>query len=220
MTSVPTYTVRNHDQGTVIDQYSNQVSAIANAKDLLSRAPAGEECTFTVMNEDGYLIASITNRRIMGIFKKQEWSGAKKDHAMTVAEQGFDATSLILRLPRSELVKLEDDDESTDRIGTEVISWDGPYVVNLVDSILDFFGIEDLNEITDEALQYAREAFPPIKQVEEVIQVVLDIRVKRFENISFERVAQGLKYQVSPETPGVTVSSVEFQMAGLKNANR
>lgn len=94
---------------------------------------------------------------IEGEFTKQTWVG---DTAMTLGVETFDATHHVLNMALEDIHGLVDHDYSSDGIGQSHVEWDGPFEVSIVESITGFFGIEDLQEITEDMLQEARSRLP------------------------------------------------------------
>lgn len=139
--------------GGFYGQKSDLASAIDLAEVLLGGAT--EETTFTVESASGHLMAALTNRRITGLFTKQAWGGKKNKTAMFVSNEEFDATDHILSMQLEKLVEVKDDDQTSDKIGESHIKWDGPFRVEIEESICSYFGVDDVTQITKEALEFA-----------------------------------------------------------------
>ncbi|ART57226.1 hypothetical protein CBP36_20175 (plasmid) [Acidovorax carolinensis] len=116
----------------MIDVVDSEAVAVSDCPDLSQR------------NED--------TKRILGVFTKQVWGGRKGNDAIFVAEESFDATDAVLKLPHAAFIELQDNHESTDEIGRSVVDWCGPCEVCCVDSILEFFGVDSLEDVTPEML--------------------------------------------------------------------
>jgi hypothetical protein len=71
----------------------------------------------------------------------------------------------VLQLEHEQIKALEDCDESTDLLGLAHIRWDGPFSVRVVGSVCEFFGIEELGELTQEVLEFARKRWNPRPRV-------------------------------------------------------
>lgn len=109
------------------------------------------DVTLTVEIEGtGVPVFSFSNRRIMGDFTKQRWGGHKGNDAIECGEDRFDATIHILSMPYEQVIAIKDDHDSSDQIGQAHVDWHGPYRVDLVDSMCDFFGVSKLAEISRE----------------------------------------------------------------------
>lgn len=181
------------------------------ALQVLRGRASGEAATFTVENKDGYLLASVTNRRIVGTFQRQRWSGPKQDLAIPEGEkEDFDATDAVLLLSLEELQRLADHDTSSDALGLRFIRWDGPCEVAVVEAICDYFGVGELSDITEEALAFARQEANPQPPVEEVVTLSIRVKIRRMPTASQEDFVNNLEYFVESCTPGVRVLTTEI----------
>jgi hypothetical protein len=183
--------------------------AISAAEEFLGGLSVYEISTFTVRDSSNNMrvLASVTNRRIVGKFFKQVWGGRKNDDAINCGEVEFDATDTILLMSHADLIALEDSRESTDRIGYQVV-WDGPYEVYITGKIASYFGVDDIKEITPEALKFARHRHDPqpVTNVEITIKVKLNVRVAA--GASLANFFYDMDATVTSLTPGVVVTSV------------
>lgn len=109
-------------------------------------------------------------KKIVGTFTKQVWVGPKRDQAMTVGEVKFDATRAVLSLGIEDIRFLKDNDFSSDEIGRTCVEWDCPFEVCLVESVVEFFGLDQtespeiaLEALTREQLDAARAEFGPLE---------------------------------------------------------
>lgn len=164
--------------------------------------------TFTVENEDGYLLASASNRRITGAFTKQQWDG--NDHAAYVGDVAFDSTDYVLLMKGVDLRGLVDGKDSTDPIGLAHVSWDGPFRVEVVDSIIEYFGVSDLESITDEALAYAKNRLNPQPATEQTLELSIKVRVRIAPGGDLSEFVNALDYSVVSNTVGITVQGTEL----------
>lgn len=98
-------------------------------------------------------------RKIVGRFVRQGWGGRKNRDALYLGEENFDATAAILRLPLEKIHELQDCDISSDEVGRACVYHEGPCEVSLEDSMLEFFGVESREDITQGALNAARIRF-------------------------------------------------------------
>lgn len=109
------------------------------------------EVTVTVeIAGTGLPVASFSTRRIMGDFTKQRWGGHKGNEAISCGEVRFDATLYILSMPYEEVISIRDDYDTSDHIGQAHVEWAGPCGVAIVDSMCEFFGVSQLEEISRE----------------------------------------------------------------------
>lgn len=175
------------------------------------------ETTFTVENDCDAVVAVITNRRIKGMFTKQEWGGRKNDQALFVEDVEFDATDAVLAMSLDEIQALDDHHESTDELGRQFVQWDGPCEVGILDSIRKFFGVEDLGNLTEDALRYACNRLNPREVVDETVTLTIKVALRmpkpeseqeRSELLS--SFVENLDYSVLSNTVGVKVMNTEI----------
>lgn len=194
--------------------YYGEVGSLEDAIDaagvMLGGVPEGEFSTFTVETTDGKLMAAVTNRRITGAFYKQEWGGRKNDMAISCGVEEFDATDAVLLLSHAQLIELQDNAESSDEIGRSHVDWSGPCSVELVQSVLEFFGVSDLEDITEEALAFARSRLNPLPAEELVVTLSVNVKVRVAPGISVEDFVDNLDYSIKSGTPGVVVTDTEI----------
>lgn len=108
------------------------------------------DVTVTVEVEHTRLpVVSFSTRRITGNFVKQMWGGRKGDEAIHCGEEDFDATLHILSMPYKDVIRIKDNNDTSDEIGMAHVTWSGPHEVTLVDSMCDFFGVTKIAEISE-----------------------------------------------------------------------
>ena len=149
--------------------------------------------------------------RIIGTFYKQQWGGRKGDDAIACGEEEFDATTAVLLLPLDELVELEDNSESTDDLGRDHVSWEGPCYVRLTDSVCDFFGVTDVEEITLDLLEKARAEFEPQQAQTETVVLSIALKVKVQPGIDLNEVVQELRYSFTSTTVVAVIVDSEIR---------
>jgi len=137
--------------------------------------------TVGVEDEEGKVIFSLTQRRIECDFLKQIWGGRKGDTAIEVGDETLDVTDYVLSLPYERFIAIEDNDESSDEIGRAHTDWDGPCEATLKDSILAYFGVNELADVSPEGLAHAREAAlgKAASHEDEVLDVMLQVKVRK-----------------------------------------
>ncbi len=92
--------------------------------------------------------------RIIGTFIGQRNIGRDRyEHAFT---REFDATGYVLTIPLIEIQGLLDRFDNTDAIGIEHVIHDGPFDVEIVESIKAFFEIDELEDLTKDQLEFKR----------------------------------------------------------------
>lgn len=148
--------------------------------------------------------------RIMGTFIKQVWGGHRDQEAIESSKIEFDATDAILAMPHSELISLQDHRENTDRIGELYIQWDGPFEVEVVDSILEYFEVDSLACITAEMLQKANQQAGPAPFVMETLTLMIKVNVRKAPGADLTDFIENLDYSVQSNTLGVVVTNTEI----------
>ncbi|MYM92365.1 hypothetical protein [Duganella vulcania] len=201
------YTIKQ--DGNYYNELQDLHTAINLADDFLGSMPGAEETTFTVENHEGYLMAVVTNRRIIGAFTKQQWGGRKGDEAIHIGEESFDATDTILLLPHKEIVELDDNDESSDEIGRLHVSWSGPFFVRIVDAVCAYFGVTDVEEITPEALAYAKARANPQQPKEQTVTLGFKLQLRVQPGASVHDCIQDMGCTFTSNSVGVVVLSSE-----------
>lgn len=147
------YFIRQDDK--LYDRVYDRGKAVSMAELLFHSASEESDTTFSVSCEKRKLVASFTNRSIEGIFYMQEWGGAGKNQLLTVAQESFDATDIVLAMRHEELIALKNNHESSDELGKRFVPWPGPFAVDIEEPIKDYFGVSRLKDITPEALLFA-----------------------------------------------------------------
>jgi hypothetical protein len=185
------------------------------AENLLSELPEDEKKTYLIRKLEGRPVGSISNRRIIGLYKKQEWDG--NDYAILVGEVEFDATDVVLNLPLDDIREMADNSEDSDNVGNQCVEWHGPHVVHIEDAIMEYFGVEDLSEITEELLVFAREREKPKQKIVETMTLTVKLNVLMSEQEDEEarqqllsEVVENLDYDFTSNTPGAIIQSTEI----------
>ena len=163
----------------------------------------GDPSTVTVEDADERVIASFTNRKVVGVMRRQ--TDGPRDTLVPVGEDEFDATDFILLMDAGEIRKIMDNDETSDDIGRAHVTWDDPCDVEIVESICEFFGIDSLEDLTDENVAFARAQRVPTPLVEKTVTLTVrvDIRALREDDVS--AFLRNLNCAVESRTPGVFV---------------
>lgn len=211
-----TYTIKRDD--TRLNQHCEDVEglidAIAMANRLLAAKGPEGPVTFTVADSEGYVLYSVTNRRIIGTFHKQQWGGRKGNDAISIGSEEFDATNTVLALAIEQIHNLSDNSEASDVIGQINVDWPGPCIVEVVDSICEYFAVDDVRDVTREALAYAHEQSSPPKMKEEVITVSLQLKLQVRHDKSVMQFIEEMDYNVISKTDGVRVLASELSYKG------
>lgn len=153
---------------------------------------------------------SVTDQRITGRFMKQTWGGRKGDDAVPCGHEDFDATDHILLMSPDDVRALQDGSDNTDEIGSAHVSWDGPHDVMIADSIRMFFGVESLEEITDDAFAAAKQRLNPQPATEHTVTLTLKVKVRVAAGSAVSDFIEELDYSVTSNTSGITVLDTEI----------
>lgn len=188
------------------DQLDDLNDAIELAEQFLGGVSDDQRTTFTLKNEAGYLMAAVSNRRIIGTFTKQQWGGRKNDEALNIGEESFDATDAILLMTHKDLVELDDHDESTDEVGRQHIGWNGPCEVRIVDEVCAYFGVSHVQEITPEALAYAVSRVKPQVPVLASVTLQFEVKLRLLPVGSIEQFIKDMSHSITSNTVGVVVT--------------
>lgn len=96
-------------------------------------------------------------RRVIARFQPQSWM---HDTALNIdGACDLDVTDRLLDLPLKDILMLEDDDYPSDELVYGLTEHVGPHYVEVKDSILEFFAVEKLTDITEEMLLEKRELY-------------------------------------------------------------
>lgn len=188
---------------------------VAYAKKLFEDAAADTPATVTVVDEHGKLIHWQTNRRIEGIFDKQIWGGRKGDDAISQGTERFDATELILLMGIQEIRELDDNDDSSDELGRQLIAWAGPCSVSVIQSMLLFFGELDADDITEEHLALARAEHAPVPREDCLVEVTVKLKIRKTQGQSIQEILNELDYSFTSTIPGTAVLDTEIKESKL-----
>jgi hypothetical protein len=164
--------------------------------------------TFSIEDENGKLLALVSNRRITGVFTKQTWGGRKGNDALHAGTEEFDATDFVFLMSYDDLQTLQDNSETTDWVGSEHIEWDGPHEVVLTESICDYFGVSAIEDITEEALAFARKASGVVAPREETLTLSVNLSVFVTRGGNVDDFIRDMYLKLASQTPGVKVGLV------------
>ena len=112
-----------------------------------------------------------------------------------------------------DLMRLQDNDDSSDAIGRNYVPWDGPCHVDITASICDFFGVADLEEITPEALQFARTRINPHPATELVVPLALTLTVQVQPGVDATNLIRTLTCSITSSTPGIVITALTLTPA-------
>jgi hypothetical protein len=211
---MPTYTL-SQDLGHYTEG-ENLDEILATAEVLLGGCDT--PTTFTVFDDEEKAIAVFTNRRITGTFTKQVWGGRKGDDAIFVEDVDFDATDLLLSTYElSEIQEMKDHDTSSDELGIMLVQWSGPHEVTVVESMLEFFGVERLTDLSESGLSHVKSLLNPRPVAEQTVTLTIKVKIAMAEPEDEQEHAdmltaftENLDYSVISNTVGVVVKSTEI----------
>lgn len=152
----------------------------------------------------------INEVRIIGTMIKQEWGGHRDNDAIELESETFDATNAILLMPHSRLIQLQDHDQDTDEIGRDHVQWSGPCEVEIVDSIKEFFNVDELEDITEKALNDAKDIYAPVESLTHNLTLSIKVSVKMAPGSDINEFIDNLDYTVLSKTPGIVVKNTEI----------
>lgn len=184
--------------------------AFNHSEQLLAALPEGEEATFTVEDENGYLLASITNRRIEGVFVKETWKG---NETIEIERVDFDATDYVLQLSEAEVRGLKDRRDSSDDLGRAHVSWDGPCEVEIEDAVMAFFGVNVLSGITAPAIEFAKNRLNVQPATVQTVELTVKVTIRVSHGADVTGFVDNLDYSVISSTEGVQVIDTEITSA-------
>lgn len=198
------FTIKRDDQYLTTAPTFEQ--GVTHIQTLLKLCPEGKEATFSIEDDGRQLVASVSSRRIAGVFAKQVIGGAKQDRDIHVADENFDATEHVLLMPYDYFIALEDSDDTTDEVGRAHVSWDGPCYVRIVDSICEYFGVERIDQVTEEAFAFARKSANVTPLREEVVTVSFEMRLRVAPGANVDQFVKDMTCAVLSRTDGIRVA--------------
>lgn len=168
--------------------------------------------TLGLLDESNRLLAVRTNRRILARCTLQAWVGGRQQTLMQIGEPvEFDATNDVLNKDFDWLNKVKDNDNSSDCLKDGNVDHDGPFEIQVEESICEFFGVESISDITKAAFGDAKAWFKPKVPVTRTLQLTVNIQVRvNDESVDLEEVSSELDYHFKSTVPGVSVVGTEI----------
>ena len=154
----------------------------------------------TIEKSGSGIVATMPKSRVVGTFTAQSWIGPKLDRCMTVSEEKFDATDVIIGMSFDEVKALKDGDQSTDDIGQQCVQWDGPCEVTVVDAIAHFFSVPNIEDISQENFEFTCKWVQEMNVVnkhQEKFSLRIDIDGLLPENVSKEEFLKEIKKMIA-----------------------
>lgn len=192
--------------GGFYDKAASLDAGISLAEGLLDKD--GAPTTFTVEDANGKLMASVTNRRIIGMFTKQEFRYGGRCYE-PIEEIELDVTDSILLMDHEKVVAIRDNTTTTDEIGRMYVYWGGPFRFDVTDSVCEYFGVDRVTDITPEALAYARNAANPAPPKEVSVTLTLKVKLRVAPGARIGDFANEMDYSIESNTGGIVVLDTE-----------
>ena len=168
--------------------------------------------TFRILGEFNQLLAVRTNRQIMAKCTLQQWVGIRNDSLTQIGEPvEFDATNDVLAKDYDWFSNIKDNNDSSDFLIYGNVEHDGPFEIEVEDSICDFFGVGHISEITQAAFEDAKAWFKPKGPVTKTLTLTVSVRVRvNNEDVDLDEVSSELDYQFKSTVPGACVVDSEI----------
>lgn len=202
-----------YQNGGHYGDFADLNTAINLAEEFLGGLPAEDQSIFTVEDKSRTVLAAISNRRIIGNFNKQQWGGRKNDTAIDCGDETFDATDSVLLMSHDDVCNLTDYSEESDRVGQAHVAWDGPCSVRITDSILQYFGVNDSSDITQESFDYARSRANPQPPETKTVLLSVAVTVTVAKGADIASFFKNLNCSIQSETPGILIKNIEVDRA-------
>lgn len=114
------------------------------------------------MTDDaGNGLACRTNRRIVACVYLQRWIPPRNDYLEELSVEKIYITDKTLNQDLKTLQDTQDRDDTSDWIKEGSVEHDGPFDVEVEESLLEFFGVEGTYLITAEMLEYVKAWYQP-----------------------------------------------------------
>lgn len=196
----------NYDPEITVEHESE---AVAHAKEHL--ADVEGLATIVVVDPSGEVSAFFTNRRITTTFSLISPAG-HTPHIGTVAAELADLTEAILTLPTcSDMIQALLDAQEVAQLakqatGLETLTFDH---AALIESTCEFFGINDIEDLTDDRYNAAAAAVVG-GLIEETITLEVKVSIRRGANQDIGDFIENLHYEIRSQTPGVHIIDTEL----------
>jgi hypothetical protein len=151
-------------------------------------------------------VSPVTGKSIMARVVLQAWGGPKGKDAVLVEEKEVDVTHAILLLAHDFVIQLQDAFDQTDEIGMAHVDHSGPLEVYVTESICQFFGVEELGDITPAAFDEARRTVRPM--FPEEVRAIIEIEVTATVLRGAVPVLDNLEITARSNTDNLIVTSV------------
>ncbi len=193
--------------GGLYDSFQNLKQATDLAEEFSASYPAS---VFTVVDSKDIIRASATQKRILGQFEKQKWTGPKNDYAEPVGTVEFDATDYVLSMNLGDILELDDAWITSDPVGIAHVQWSGPYAVYIVEAVCSYFGIQELSELTQEHLSFVQNRIKPEPAREITVTVTAALKINMARGIDIKAVLSSMGYAFVSENAGAVVTKLDL----------
>lgn len=198
---------------TLIEDFNPEIEvpSLQVAEQIIADRLTGQKIPRTyVVIQGGETIKFVSSRRILGDFVKEVNAGLKSDMAVEIDRESFDATDAVLLMTRENIIELGECEEAVDALARELVAWDGPFTVeSLVDSIAEFFAIDNIADLTQDRLDAAVQAHGGVVE-DFTVTLTIQVRGKRFSSTDINEFIEDLDYSIRSNTDGVMVTSTEM----------
>lgn len=143
----------------------------------------------------------LSNAFIKGVFCKQRWDD--NDYLHDEGSVEFDATHAVLSLSYEQFQVLLDSSEESDSVGRMVVDWDGPFNVEIEAGICQFFGVEDIDEVSPDMFAKAQRETQCNKMQDREITLTVVLSVSALENLKTADILTSGKLCFEVGMPGV-----------------
>jgi hypothetical protein len=161
--------------------------AIKMMEKTLETTADGIKTTITVETEEGYVMASVTNRRITALIPCA--STGNGESCTAPKSVTFDMTAMVLQMLLDEIHDIKD--------------------AELSRSVCAFFGVKTPDCITLRAVNFARERENSKTGHEETITLEVKVKVKFNADRSLTDFMENFTLEVKPQVAGISVVMIE-----------
>ena len=200
--------------GKEIGPIKTKAAARAEMDSTFESLATDGQVTLQMTDGEGTLLAVRTNRKIMATCFKQRWVGAANARLEPVGEPvQFDVTRDILSFGFSNLADISDRSQWSDWLMDGNVDHDGPFEIEVVQSICEFFGVEDVSQITEAAFNSVAKGVKKPKLEMKMLKVTVTVFVQVKEGVDLQEVADEMDYNFQSTVAGACVTDTEFAEA-------
>lgn len=175
-----------------------------------------EEVTFSVVDEAGQGFASRSNRRITAVVRLQRWIPPREDYLEEISVEKIYVTDKTLNQDPTTVQQTRDRRDSSDWVKDGTVEHDGPFDVEIEESMAEFFGVAEPKNITGEMLEYVKAWFQPKKNKTHVAVLSVRVEVICEPGIDVAEVLKNAKYSFKSTTSGACVLRAEIEKTEVR----